>query len=99
MKLWDIEQGKDRLALKHAEVIQSLSWSADGAYLVTTSRDKKLRFWDVRQEKPAQEVPVRSHLAISMHFTKTHRVIQELKTAVRYGWVNTIVLQQLDSLE
>ena len=25
--------------------------------LVTTSRDKKLRFWDVRQEKPAYEVP------------------------------------------
>ena len=25
--------------------------------LATTSRDKKLRFWDVRQEKPAHEVP------------------------------------------
>ena len=25
--------------------------------LVTTSRDKKVRFWDVRQEKPAHEVP------------------------------------------
>jgi coronin-1B/1C/6 len=61
VKLWDIETGKDRLVLKHNEVVQSMSWSADGAYLVTTSRDKKLRFWDVRQEKPAQEVPVRSY--------------------------------------
>lgn len=36
--------------------MQSLSWSADGSQLVTTCRDKKLRVWDVRQEKPAQEV-------------------------------------------
>ncbi len=35
--------------------MQSLSWSANGAFLVTTSRDKKLRVWDVRQEKPVHE--------------------------------------------
>ncbi|KAH3907881.1 coronin [Parastagonospora nodorum] len=57
VKLWDVEAGKARLTLTHKDIVQSLSWSADGAYLVTTSRDKKLRVWDVRQEKPAQEVP------------------------------------------
>jgi coronin-1B/1C/6 len=57
VKIWDIEKGSAPLTLKHAEVIQSLSWNADGSLLVTTSRDKKLRVWDVRQEKPAQEVP------------------------------------------
>ncbi|KAK2748669.1 Coronin-like protein crn1 [Onygenales sp. PD_40] len=55
VKLWDIEAGAPKLTLKHAEVIQSLSWNADGSKLVTTSRDKKLRFWDVRQERPIHE--------------------------------------------
>ncbi|KAH8702942.1 hypothetical protein GQ44DRAFT_831659 [Phaeosphaeriaceae sp. PMI808] len=57
IKLWDVEAGAPQLTLKHNDIVQSLSWSADGAYLVTTCRDKKLRVWDVRQEKPAQEVP------------------------------------------
>lgn len=51
VKLWDLEDGKAKATLKHSDIVQSLSWSADGAMLVTTSRDKKLRFWDVRQEK------------------------------------------------
>lgn len=57
VKLWDLEDGKPKLTLKHNDIVQSLSWSADGSTLVTTSRDKKLRFWDARQEKPAYEVP------------------------------------------
>lgn len=57
IKIWDVEAGAPKLTLKHNDIVQSLSWSADGAYLTTTSRDKKLRVWDVRQEKPAQEVP------------------------------------------
>lgn len=57
VKLWDLENGQAKLTLKHNDMVQSLSWSADGNMLVTTSRDKKLRFWDVRQEKPAHEVP------------------------------------------
>ena len=56
MKLWDVEAGQAKLSLKHKDIVQSLSWSADGSQLVTTSRDKKLRVWDVRQEKPAVEV-------------------------------------------
>ena len=57
VKIWDVEAGAAKLGLRHKDIVQSLSWSADGSMLVTTSRDKKLRLWDVRQEKPAHEVP------------------------------------------
>lgn len=57
VKLWDVESGASKLQLKHSDVIQSLSWSANGSLLVTTCRDKKLRVWDVRQEKPVVETP------------------------------------------
>lgn len=55
IKLWDITTGQAQLTLKHTEIVQSLSWSANGAFMATTSRDKKLRVWDVRQEKPVHE--------------------------------------------
>ncbi|EFQ99553.1 coronin-1C [Nannizzia gypsea CBS 118893] len=55
IKIWDIEAGASKLTLNINEVIQSMSWSANGSLLVTTSRDKKLRIWDVRQEKPVHE--------------------------------------------
>lgn len=57
IKIWDTEHETAKLTLKQGDIVQSLSWSANGSLLVTTSRDKKLRVWDVRQEKPAQEVP------------------------------------------
>lgn len=56
VKVWDLEDGKPKITLKHNDMVQSLSWSSEGNMLVTSSRDKKLRFWDVRQEKPAHEV-------------------------------------------
>lgn len=56
IKIWDVEVGAPRLTLKHTDIVQSLSWSANGSLLVTTSRDKKLRIWDVRQEQPAHVV-------------------------------------------
>jgi coronin-1B/1C/6 len=57
IKLWDVGTGKSHLTLKHGDIVQSLSWNSNGTLLVTTSRDKKLRIWDVRQERAAHEVP------------------------------------------
>jgi coronin-1B/1C/6 len=57
IKLWDVEKGAAKLVLKHGDIVQSLSWSADGSSLVTTCRDKKLRIWDARQQRPAHEGP------------------------------------------
>ncbi|KAL9037489.1 MAG: hypothetical protein Q9214_005684, partial [Letrouitia sp. 1 TL-2023] len=57
VKIWDVEAGSPRLTLKHMDIVQSLSWSANGSLIVTTSRDKKLRIWDARQEAPAHTVP------------------------------------------
>ncbi|THC93942.1 hypothetical protein EYZ11_006589 [Aspergillus tanneri] len=55
VKVWDIEAGAPKFTLNLGDIVQSQSWSANGSLLVTTSRDKKLRLWDVRQERPAQE--------------------------------------------
>ncbi|KAL4920114.1 hypothetical protein BDW62DRAFT_22738 [Aspergillus aurantiobrunneus] len=55
VKIWDIEAGASKLSLNVGDIVQSQSWSANGSLLVTTSRDKKLRVWDVRQERPAHE--------------------------------------------
>lgn len=57
IKIWDIEAGSSKIQLKVGDIVQSLSWNADGSLFCTTSRDKKLRVWDARQEKAVVEVP------------------------------------------
>ena len=57
VKLWDVETGDAKLTLTHSELVQSMSFSGNGSLLVTTCRDKKLRIWDLRQERPAHEAP------------------------------------------
>ena len=49
--------GSEAHSLHIGQVVQSLSWSANGTLLVTTSRDKKIRVWDVRQQKPVHDHP------------------------------------------
>ncbi|PHH54665.1 Coronin-like protein crn1 [Ceratocystis fimbriata CBS 114723] len=55
VKVWDASTGSPALSLVHNDLVQSMSWNASGTLLVTTSRDKKITLWDVRQEKPASQ--------------------------------------------
>lgn len=57
IKLWDAETGDAKLTLRHNELVQSMSFSGNGSMMVTTCRDKKLRLWDLRQEKAVHEAP------------------------------------------
>ncbi|KAL7271798.1 Coronin-like protein crn1 [Rhizina undulata] len=56
IKIWDINTGDPHYTLKHTDIVQSMSFNTNGSLLVTTCRDKKLRIWDIRQEKAALEV-------------------------------------------
>lgn len=55
LKMWDIVRSSNQLTLKHPDIIQSISFNRDGNSVVTTCRDKKIRIWDPRTNKVAQE--------------------------------------------
>ncbi|CCF59831.1 hypothetical protein KAFR_0I00500 [Kazachstania africana CBS 2517] len=48
VKIWDISTGETLHTLQHDEVVLSLSFSYDGNYLATLSRNRILRVWDIR---------------------------------------------------
>jgi WD40 repeat protein len=59
VKLWDIGQagGAEKVELLgHSDFVQSMSYCYDGSLLATTSKDKKLRVFDIRSAKCVQEV-------------------------------------------
>ena len=57
VKLWDIGKGVEKQELLgHLDFVQSMSWNWNGTLLATTSKDKKLRVYDVRANKVVQEV-------------------------------------------
>ena len=55
LKIWDIIKSSNQLTLKHSDIIQSISFNREGNSLVSTCRDKKVRIWDPRTNKVAQE--------------------------------------------
>jgi coronin-1B/1C/6 len=55
--MWDIIKSSNQLTLKHSDIIQSISFNREGNSLVSTCRDKKIRIWDPRTNKVAQEAP------------------------------------------
>lgn len=57
VKVWDIVAAAPKLTMRVGDNIQSMTWSANGSLLFTTSRDKKIRLWDPRQQRAAYEGP------------------------------------------
>ncbi|CAI4047163.1 hypothetical protein SKDZ_12G4530 [Saccharomyces kudriavzevii ZP591] len=57
VKLWNVETGKDMITLKHPNMVTSMSFSYDGNHLATVARDKKLRVWNIRDERIVSEGP------------------------------------------
>jgi len=57
VKLWDVEKGQNiRTVEGHADIINSVEWNANGSQIATSSKDKKMRIFDPRDEKIAHEV-------------------------------------------
>jgi len=57
VKIWDIATGQAPLTIAgHSDIIQSVSWNFYGNQIVTTSKDKKLRLLDPRQQSVVAEV-------------------------------------------
>ncbi|KAG5361942.1 Coronin-like protein crn1 [Yarrowia sp. C11] len=48
VKLWDVEAQKAHQSLAHKDIITSFDYNQDGTLMVTTSRDKQIRVWDLR---------------------------------------------------
>ncbi len=57
VKLWDVENGKDKITLTHKDLVTSFSFNYNGNMLATTSRDRKLRVWDIRSNEIVSEGP------------------------------------------
>ena len=59
VKLWDIEKGSEAFSLDgvHEQLIQDINWSPDGKTYATSSKDKKVRIVDARDNAVAQEIP------------------------------------------
>ncbi|KAI5959108.1 CRN1 [Candida theae] len=57
VKIWNTETGKDEITLQHKDLVTSFAFNYNGSLLATTSRDKKLRIWDVREGKVLSEGP------------------------------------------
>lgn len=55
VKIWNVETGEDIITLKHKDMVTSFAFNYNGTLLATTSRDKKLRVWDVRAGKVLSE--------------------------------------------
>ncbi|CUM66080.1 uncharacterized protein PRCAT00003734001 [Priceomyces carsonii] len=57
VKIWNVETGKEVITLPHKDMVTSFSFNYNGSLLATASRDKKIRIWDIREQKVISEGP------------------------------------------
>jgi len=57
VKIWDIEKGQAKLSVEgqHTDLILSVDWNFNGSLLATSSKDKKVRIVDPRNNSVAAE--------------------------------------------
>ncbi len=93
IKLFDIQKGQEMLEITgHTDIVNSLAWNWNGSLLATTSKDKKLRIFDVRSNKIVQ---VRFYCKCCNHihniYRKQQTSIRVLREHVLHGVVTVIV--------
>lgn len=47
VKFWNVQKGTEEFTLQHPDLVTSFDFSYNGQLLATTSRDKKIRIWDL----------------------------------------------------
>lgn len=57
VKVWNLETGKPEISLQHKDLVTSFAFNYNGTRIATTSRDKKLRIWDLRTGEIVSEGP------------------------------------------
>jgi WD40 repeat protein len=57
IQLWDIEKGIEKQQIAgHVEMMFNFTWNYTGSLIATTSRDKKIRVFDVRSNQIVQVI-------------------------------------------
>ncbi|KAI0461917.1 hypothetical protein LJB42_004521 [Komagataella kurtzmanii] len=55
VKIWNVKTGENLQTLQHKDLVTSFAVNWNGTLVATTSRDKKLRVWDIRSAKIISE--------------------------------------------
>lgn len=55
VKFWNVQSGTEEFTLQHPDLVTSFDFNYNGQLLATTSRDKKLRIWDLTTRKIISE--------------------------------------------
>ena len=57
VKFWNVETATVEFTLQHPDMVTSFAFNYNGLLLATTSRDKKLRIWDLSTKNIISEAP------------------------------------------